>query len=441
MKSIFLNLLWLGSALAGYICEERSTTCATVDPARSASCVEGIESVGIPRGHCTTTRTLAASTIFVTETAVVTTFITPTVTFLTTQTFSNTSISTVNEAPTETDTSFSFDITTLTSTVPTLTITEPPATVTATARKNRKRFHARGYPLLDPDCSCFLTNTCIVTVTPYAGITVETTTTTATEYKTVTFNSTVSTTIVATTTTTTVVGNATVTSLTTGILSGTDTVIVGETTVTIQSTVTAPIIQLPSPTALFGDPVGGSPSNYDDVFYTLSLPFPIEVYNVSSSTVYISVNGFISLDEEPGTSFINSELPVADNVSGANRLPNTSIVALWDDLYIYGGTGQGIYYQIDGSTPGSRVISFEFYTSAYRRSSEFFHFLVRYEEASPNILTYKYFQVFGGGASATIGAQSRSQNLWVQWSSDREGAVSDGQSLLVNTIENSIVSL
>lgn len=81
-----------------------------------------IDSVGIPRGHCTKTSTLGASTILVTETAVITTFITPTVTILATRTFSNTSISTVNEAPTETDTSFSFEITSFTTTIPTITV-------------------------------------------------------------------------------------------------------------------------------------------------------------------------------------------------------------------------------------------------------------------------------------------------------------------------------
>ncbi|KAK6498917.1 hypothetical protein TWF481_011487 [Arthrobotrys musiformis] len=442
MKLLLFALLWVGTALA-YICQAPCSTCITVDPTKSASCIEGIESVGIPRGRCTVYTTIGASTVSVTETAVVTTFVTPTVTFLTTRTFSNTSISTVNEAPTETDTSFEFEITTLTETVPTLTVTEDPITVTASNRKHRKRFQARGYPLLDPDCSCFLTSTRTITIYPYAaGATlVESTTITTTEYSTITFNSTVSTTIVATTSTTTAVGNATVTFLTTETLPGTEISTVGVTTVTVQSTVTAPIVQLSSPTAIFGDPINGTPNNYDDIWDTVTLPFPIEIYNVSASRIYVSVNGFISLDEEPGTSFINSQLPVALDVSGANRLPNTSAVALWDDLYIYAGTQQGVYYQIDGTEPGNRVVSFEFYTSAYRRSSEFFHFLIRYEEARPGILTYKYFQVFGGGVSATIGAQSRDQNLWVQWSLDQADAVSDGQSLLVDTIANTITSL
>ncbi|KAK6523607.1 hypothetical protein TWF281_001589 [Arthrobotrys megalospora] len=397
------------------------------------------ESIGIPRGHCTVTSTIGASTVVVTETAVITTFVTPTVTFLETRTFSNTSITTLTEDPTTTDTSFEFDIITLTSVVPTLTITEDPITVTATARRHRKRLQGRGYPLLDPDCSCFLTSTCTVTVTPDPGVTAtEFATTTTTEYNTITFNSTVSTTIVATTSTATAAGNATVTFLTTEIISGTDISTIGLTTVTIQSTVTAPAVQLSSPTAIFGDVVNGSPGNYDDVWAPLSLPFPIELYNVSSSDIYVSVNGFISLDQQPGTSFINSQLPVGDDVSGANRLPNTSALALWDDLYIYAGTQQGIYYQIDGTTPGSRVISFEFYTSAYRRNTEFFHFLMRYQEARPNRMVFRYFQVSGGGVSATIGAQSRSQNLWVQWSLDQANAVSDGQTLVLDTIANTI---
>ncbi|KAK6352346.1 hypothetical protein TWF730_009176 [Orbilia blumenaviensis] len=444
MKSLLCILLWLGTALA-YTCRPACSTCAYVAETKAASCINGFKYAGIPRGHCTVTTILGATTVSVTETAVVTTFVTPTVTFLQTRTYSNTSIATITEEPTETDTSYTFEITTFTSTVPTITVTDPAITVTATGRKHRKRLQDRdyprrpGYPLLDPDCSCFLTSTCTVTITPEPGATVtESETTTTTEYSTITFNSTVSTTIVATTSTATATGNATVTFLTTEVITGTDISTVGLTTVTVQSTVTAPAVQLSSPTAIFGDVVNGSPGNYDDVWSPLALPFPIELYNVSSANIYVSVNGFISLDEQPGTSFLNSQLPVAEEVSGANRLPNTSALALWDDLYIYAGTQQGIYYQIDGRVPGSRVLSIEFYTSAYRRNSEFFHFLMRYEEARPNRITFRYFQVSGGGVSATVGAQSRSQNLWAQWSFDQADAIRAGQSLLVDTVANSI---
>ncbi|EPS35918.1 hypothetical protein H072_10604 [Dactylellina haptotyla CBS 200.50] len=348
MKPIIFTLLYTGIALAQYSCKPLCSSCSYLPATKSASCVSLIETIGIPRPECTVTTTLGASTVIVTETAVVTTFITPTVTFLQTRTFSNTSIAIVTESLTTTETGISFDIITVTETVPTLTVTEDPITVTATAR--RRRLKGRYYPRLDPDCSCFLTRTQTVTVTPPPGATLtEVATTTATEYSTITYNSTVSTTVVGTTVTSTTIGNGTVTFLTTETITGTDIITTALTTVTVQSTVTAPAVQLSSPTPVFGDIVNGSPSNYDDVWATLTIPFPIEMYNVSTSVIYLSVNGFLSLDELPGTSFINSELPVADSVSGANRLPNTSICALWDDLYIYFGTQQGIYYQIDGS--------------------------------------------------------------------------------------------
>ncbi|KAJ6258591.1 hypothetical protein Dda_6637 [Drechslerella dactyloides] len=434
-------LVWASTVIA-QACQPwpAYSNCLTVPASKEESCLEEFARLYISREDCTITTTIGAATAVVTETVTATTFVTPTVTFLQTRTFSNTSTTVQTEQFTTVETGFTFDITTTTETVPTLTITEDPITVTASAG-GRRRVKGRYYrPRLDPDCSCFLTRTCTATVTgaPDATIT-EFATATTTEFRTITFNSTVSRTIVANTTTTTVTGSDTVTLFTTETISGEDFVTVGLTTVTVQSTVTAPAVQLSSPTPIYGNVVNGSDSNYDDVWTSLTLPFPITLYNITTSLIYLSINGFISLDQAPGTSFINSPLPVPDGQTAANFLPDTSICALWDDLYIYAGTQQGIYYQVDGTAP-ARTLTFEYYTSAYQRNTEFYHFLMRYDEATPGVITFRYLEVFGGGVSATIGAQARRQDLSVQWSFDTAGSVAAGQTLVLDTNANTLTS-
>ncbi|KAK6340692.1 hypothetical protein TWF696_009015 [Orbilia brochopaga] len=200
----------------------------------------------------------------------------------------------------------------------------------------------------------------------------------------------------------------------------------------------APPVVLPSPTAVFGDVVNGSPSNYDDPFAPLTLPFPITIYGISSADIFLSVNGFFSLIDSPSTtetypSYSNGALPVhVDIVANfPSYLPPLSVCGFWDDLYVYQGTQQGIYYQIDGTSPGSRSISFEFYTSHFNAPAEYYHFLMKYDEAVPNVVTVQYFQVSDGGSSATIGAQSSDD--FVQWSYNTPGSVFAGLKLKIDT--------
>lgn len=203
--------------------------------------------------------------------------------------------------------------------------------------------------------------------------------------------------------------------------------------------VTAPFIRLASPTAIYGDPVNGSPSNYDDVWATFPAPFPLTFYNVTSSDIRFSINGFIALDEDPQRSFRNQPLPVAASDSTADFLPNTAILPYWDDLYITTGTLAGIYYEVQGAAP-DRNITFEFYLESYSEAGSFYHFDLVYEEAVPGVATFRYYQVFDSGSSATVGAQSREAGLFVQFSYNTPGSVNDGDVLLLDTNANTITA-
>ncbi|KAJ6260645.1 hypothetical protein Dda_4872 [Drechslerella dactyloides] len=204
-----------------------------------------------------------------------------------------------------------------------------------------------------------------------------------------------------------------------------------------------PQVELPSPTALFGDAVNRSPSDIDDPWTSLDLPFPVTIYGLSNTTIYVSVNGFFSLNSPPPpidrgqyVSFSNENLPVNVPInSESNYLPPLSVCGFWDDLFIFKGTYQGIYYQIDGS-PGSRILSLEYYTSHFSASHEYYHFIMRYKEDKPNVVTVRYYQVSDDGVSATIGAQSvnvddSSKTKAVQW--PVSNGISAGETLRIDT--------
>ena len=82
----------------------------------------------------------------------------------------------------------------------------------------------------------------------------------------------------------------------------------------------------------------------------------------------------------------------------------------YDDLMIYSGTSQNIYWSINGTAPNRQVI-FEFYLSHITSSSKYFQFQILFFENQPDIVQYVYFESTDGGASATIGVQRRLLNF------------------------------
>ena len=87
---------------------------------------------------------------------------------------------------------------------------------------------------------------------------------------------------------------------------------------------------------------------------------------------------------------------------------DTAALALWDDLYIYQGTQQGIYYEVDGVAP-NRKTTFEFYLShCCSNTGLYYHFLMTFFEARPNVVTFNYLNISDCGTSATVGVESLS---------------------------------
>jgi len=81
------------------------------------------------------------------------------------------------------------------------------------------------------------------------------------------------------------------------------------------------------------------------------------------------------------------------------------VAPFWDNLHVYAGTPQDVFYEVDGTAP-NRNISFEWYTSRSGDSTQYYHFIATFQEASPGGVTYSYHDVSDDGASATVGMQS-----------------------------------
>lgn len=87
-----------------------------------------------------------------------------------------------------------------------------------------------------------------------------------------------------------------------------------------------------------------------------------------------------------------------------SAFPGVTLFPYWDDLFIYSGTSQGIYYGVEGNSP-NRSLIFEYYMSHYGQSSQYYHFQVIFYEGLPGVVQYKYFDASDGGVTCTVGVQ------------------------------------
>ena len=88
------------------------------------------------------------------------------------------------------------------------------------------------------------------------------------------------------------------------------------------------------------------------------------------------------------------------------RFGGATSFGYFDDLYIYAGTSQAVYYGTTGIYPNRNLV-YEYYTAHYSSSTLYYRFQIVFYEASPGIVTYFYFQSSDSGASATIGVQGK----------------------------------
>lgn len=178
-------------------------------------------------------------------------------------------------------------------------------------------------------------------------------------------------------------------------------------------------------------------SSYDDGYFSVTIPFPLQLFGQSSSNLYVGVNGWVSLTNYPKGSYVNTQLP-------ASALPDTCFVNYWSDLYVYSGTQQGIYYQIDGAV-GSRTASFEWYTSTYGNSNGYYHFVSTFYEDNPGAVTYDFFRLTPqipstDTAFGTVGVQRYGTSQSAQYSFDNNLPVHQNMQVVYNPASNSFTA-
>ena len=175
----------------------------------------------------------------------------------------------------------------------------------------------------------------------------------------------------------------------------------GSRTTTPTSTTAAPTVVLSSPIAIFNSSV-----NHDDDLAARVMPFSISLCGFSFNNVTVSSNGVL------GFGITNSYSPSALPQYSALSPSGYAVAPFWADLYINQGTSQGVYYEVDGSSP-SRVLTFEYYASYYNQSSQYYHFQILFYENNTGSFTFKYFNITDKGVNAVVGYQcqpSKSQD-------------------------------
>ncbi|CAF1431045.1 unnamed protein product [Adineta steineri] len=162
----------------------------------------------------------------------------------------------------------------------------------------------------------------------------------------------------------------------------------------------------------------------DDAIQQVSLSVKVTLYNYTTSSVTVSSNGLLCLGS-------------CTNAYSNQYLPTTSVggptaFGFWDDLEIYSGIGQMVYYATSGTAP-NRITTFEYYISYYASPSSYFHFQIIFYENLPNVVKYVYFEIFNGGSSATIGVQKSSSGPSITYSVNQAYAVAYNTTLIFDT--------
>lgn len=187
-------------------------------------------------------------------------------------------------------------------------------------------------------------------------------------------------------------------------------------------------LSLPTPITIAGD-ITSAPRDVDDDFFQLTLPFAIGAYDNYNTTIYLSNNGFISLGS--GTyAFANSALP-------ARSLPDVALAVFWNDLYIYTGQPNGIFYEISGPV-GTRNVTFEWYTADIFNDAYFYHFSATFFEDRQGIVVYKYYEMASAGNRGTVGVQRKSKGSFVQFSYNQP-LLLPGLVLTIDTTQGTLI--
>jgi subtilisin family serine protease len=156
----------------------------------------------------------------------------------------------------------------------------------------------------------------------------------------------------------------------------------------------------------------------DDCVTTVTLPFPVMLYDQTFSTsITVSSNGPLQFSSAISP-FTNACLPNASH--------NNTIFGYWDDLRTDGG-GQGIFTTVVGSAP-NRTFVIE-WRAGYFSGGGSANFEVLLHENSPDFETV-YGTVSQGNSSATVGVQRDTGSRFTEYACNGSGgAITSGLQL------------
>ncbi|EQB53983.1 hypothetical protein CGLO_06239 [Colletotrichum gloeosporioides Cg-14] len=165
-----------------------------------------------------------------------------------------------------------------------------------------------------------------------------------------------------------------------------------------------PAVRLQNPTKLVFN-------NYDTGFATINVPFSVGLYGTTDTTIYVHINGLISLF----TTTTDNQARAVPNTGG--NIPPISILPYNADLRIPDINEWGVYFLVRPSTRFTgRELVVEYIVSS--DGTDYIHFSVTFYEASTGRSRFEYYQSRLKGSDASVGIQNRqiSPQRSAQWS-------------------------
>ena len=151
----------------------------------------------------------------------------------------------------------------------------------------------------------------------------------------------------------------------------------------------------------------------DDSAERLDLPFVFTYYGEQFDSVQVSTNGYLVFGESNAQRLRNQPIPDPDD-------PNGLVAALWDDLSP--DVGQGVWVRTVGDAPNRRfVVSWIDAARFNQIGAATFQIIL---EEGRNEIVFQYQDVsfddgrYDYGASATIGLESTSGTIGIEFSHD-----------------------
>ncbi|RGP58960.1 peptidase s8 and s53 subtilisin kexin sedolisin [Fusarium sporotrichioides] len=169
---------------------------------------------------------------------------------------------------------------------------------------------------------------------------------------------------------------------------------------------------LSKPTTIF------APENpVDDSSAQVSLPFAISGFGASGSNIWVSVNGFLTVNSGDGSSaFVNQPLPYAG-------VAPFSVFPYWDDMAVVGDGQDRIEYEVTGNN-GERTVTINWCVKTLALLDGVSNqFTATFYENDPGIALFRYYKTSQRGSSATVGGQNNDAKTFIQYEYDQADSV------------------